>query len=96
MLVAEGQRSCYPGCGKQTGTRDAVRGVRAGRLPVEMQKLVEMFDRLSIPLAWRRKDLHLSRFTAPFVKLDLLVLDELGFIPIDQEGAQFLFRLIRL
>ncbi len=41
-----------------------------------------------------RKDLRLSRFTAPFVKLDLLVLDELGFIPIDQEGSQLLFQLI--
>lgn len=41
-----------------------------------------------------RKDLRLSRFTAPLVKLDLLVLDELGFLPIDQEGSQLLFQLI--
>jgi DNA replication protein DnaC len=41
-----------------------------------------------------RKDLRLSRFAATFVKLDLLVLDELGFIPIDQEGSQLLFQLI--
>src|SRR6266699_3763285 len=45
-------------------------------------------------LALMRKDLRLSRFTAQFVKLDLLVLDELGFLPIDQEGAQMLFQLI--
>ena len=47
-------------------------------------------------LALQRKDLRLSRFTAQFVKLDLLVLDELGFLPIDREGAQMLFQLIRL
>ncbi len=45
-------------------------------------------------LAAMRKDLRLSRFTAQFVKLDLLVLDELGFLPIDREGAQMLFQLI--
>jgi DNA replication protein DnaC len=45
-------------------------------------------------LALMRKDLRLSHFTAQFVKLDLLVLDELGFLPIDREGAQMLFQLI--
>src|SRR6266487_1210087 len=50
--------------------------------------------RLVDELALMRKDLRLSRFTAQFVKLDLLVLDELGFLPIDREGAQMLFQLI--
>ena len=50
--------------------------------------------RLVDDLTVARKDLRLSRFTSPFVKLDLLVLDELGFLPIDQEGAQLLFQLI--
>ncbi len=45
-------------------------------------------------LALYRRDLRLSHFTAQFVKLDLLVLDELGFLPIDREGAQMLFQLI--
>lgn len=38
--------------------------------------------------------LTLSNFTAKFVKLDLLVLDELGFIAVDQEGAELLFQLV--
>lgn len=29
MEVAEGQRSCAPGCRKQAGTRDALGGVRS-------------------------------------------------------------------
>jgi DNA replication protein DnaC len=37
---------------------------------------------------------RLSRFTAQFTRIDLLVLDELGFLPIDQDGAQMLFQLI--
>ncbi len=41
-----------------------------------------------------RKDLRLSHFMAHFVRLDLLVLDELGFLPINQEGAEMLFQLI--
>jgi DNA replication protein DnaC len=40
-----------------------------------------------------QKDLRLSRFTAQFLKLDLLVLDELGFIPFSKDGAQLLFQL---
>lgn len=43
-----------------------------------------------------QRKLTLSGFTARFVKLDLLVLDELGFMAIDQEGAQLLFQLVRL
>lgn len=50
--------------------------------------------RLVDDLVVARKDLRLSHFTSPFVKWDLLVLDELGFLPIDQEGAQLLFQLL--
>jgi len=41
-----------------------------------------------------QRKLTLSDLTAKFVKLDLLILDELGFIAIDQEGAQLLFQLV--
>ena len=41
-----------------------------------------------------QRKLTLSSLTARFVKLDLVVLDELGFIAIDQEGAQLLFQLV--
>lgn len=40
-----------------------------------------------------QKELRLSRFTSPFTKLDLLVLDELGFVPFVGEGAKLLFQL---
>jgi DNA replication protein DnaC len=40
-----------------------------------------------------QKDLRLSRFLAQFSKLDLLVLDELGFIPFTKDGGQLLFQL---
>lgn len=38
-------------------------------------------------------NLRLSRFTAHFERLDLLVLDELGFFPVAKEGTQLLFQL---
>ncbi len=41
-----------------------------------------------------QRKLTLSDLTAKFVKFDLLVLDELGFIAVDQEGAQLLFQLV--
>jgi DNA replication protein DnaC len=40
-----------------------------------------------------QKDLRLSKFMAHINKLDLLVLDELGFIPFREDGAQLLFQL---
>src|SRR6266571_8854585 len=41
-----------------------------------------------------QKKLTLSSFVARFVKLDLLVLDELGFIAVDKAGGQLLFQLV--
>lgn len=38
-------------------------------------------------------ELRLSKLTAQLVKLDLVVLDELGFIPFTKEGSQLLFQL---
>jgi len=40
-----------------------------------------------------QKDLRLSKFMAKFVKLDLLVLDELGYVPFGKDGGQLLFQL---
>jgi len=42
-------------------------------------------------LAWG-KELRLSKFMAPILKHDLVVLDEVGFIPFSTEGAQSLFQ----
>ncbi len=38
------------------------------------------------------KELRLSKFMAPILKSDLVVLDEVGFIPFSTEGAQGLFQ----
>ena len=40
-----------------------------------------------------QKELRLSKFMKPITKLDLVVLDELGFIPFAKDGAQLLFQL---
>ncbi len=40
-----------------------------------------------------QKDLRLSKFMAQIGKLDLVILDELGFIPFTKEGGQLLFQL---
>ena len=40
-----------------------------------------------------QKDLRLSKLLSQFAKLDLVVLDELGFIPFREDGAQLLFQL---
>src|SRR6266480_4778135 len=37
--------------------------------------------------------LRLSKFIKPLTKLDLVVLDELGFLPFSKDGGQVLFQL---
>lgn len=79
-----------PGLGKtHLAIALALAACRQGKR-VRFYRVAKLVDELAL----MRKDLRLSRFTAQFVKLDLLVLDELGFLPIDQEGAQMLFQLI--
>jgi DNA replication protein DnaC len=41
-----------------------------------------------------REDRHLSRLRSQLSKLDLLVLDELGYVPASQVGAELLFDVI--
>src|SRR5207253_617580 len=41
-----------------------------------------------------QKKLTLSGFVARFTKLDLLILDELGFITVDKAAGQLLFQLV--
>ena len=79
-----------PGLGKtHLAIGLALAACRQGR-EVRFYRVAELVDELAV----MRKDLRLSHFMAQFVRLDLLVLDELGFLPIDQEGAQMLFQLI--
>jgi DNA replication protein DnaC len=40
-----------------------------------------------------KEGLRLSKFIKPITKLDLVVLDELGFIPFSKDGGQVLFQL---
>ncbi len=58
-------------------------------------KRVRFFGAASLvnDLLSAQKDLRLSKFTAQITKLDLVVLDELGFIPFTKDGAQLLFHL---
>ncbi len=58
-------------------------------------KRVRFFGAASLvnDLLSAQKDLRLSKFTAQITKLDLVVLDELGFIPFTKDGAQLLFQL---
>lgn len=42
-----------------------------------------------------QKKLTLSNFVARFTRLDLLILDELGFIAVDKAAGQLLFQLVR-
>lgn len=45
-------------------------------------------------LQMAQKKLTLSSFLSRFTRLDLLVIDELGFLAVDKAAAQLLFQLI--
>src|SRR6266571_906964 len=78
-----------PGLGKtHIATGLALAACRQG-------KRVRFFGAASLvnDLLSAQKDLRLSKFTAQITKLDLVVLDELGFIPFTKDGSQLLFQV---
>src|SRR5947209_10140007 len=78
-----------PGLGKtHIATGLALAACRQG-------KRVRFFGAASLvnDLSAAQHELRLSKFTAQITKLDLVVLDELGFIPFTKEGAQLLFQV---
>src|SRR5258708_26023715 len=79
-----------PGLGKtHLGIGLAVAACRQGKR-VRFYKAAALINDLQAA----QKKLTLSGFLARFVKLDLLILDELGFIAVDKAGAQLLFQLM--
>lgn len=78
-----------PGLGKtHMAIALALAACRQGKR-VRFYRAAKLVDELAV----MRKDLRLSHFTAQFVKLDLLVLDELGFLPIDRKEHRCSFNL---
>ncbi len=57
---------------------------------VRFYRTAKLVDELMV----MQHNLRLSRFVAKFEKLDLLILDELGFFPVEKEGSQLLFQLV--
>jgi DNA replication protein DnaC len=57
---------------------------------VRFYRAAKLVDELMV----MQHNLRLSRFVAKFEKLDLLILDELGFFPVPKEGSQLLFQLV--
>jgi len=78
-----------PGLGKtHLAIALALCACRQGR-HVRFYRIAKLVDELLL----MQHNLRLSRFTARFERLDLLVLDELGFFPVAKEGTQLLFQL---
>ena len=49
---------------------------------------------LVLKLAEARKNGTLERLRSDLNRLDLLILDECGYVPVDRDGSQLLFRVI--
>lgn len=78
-----------PGLGKtHLAIGLALAACRQGRR-VRFYRAAKLVDELLV----MQHNLRLSRFVSRFEKIDLLVLDELGFFPVSKEGTQLLFQL---
>src|SRR6266700_1061521 len=79
-----------PGLGKtHLGIGLALAACRQGK-HVRFYKAASLINDLQVA----QKKLTLSGFLSRFAKLDLLVIDELGFLAVDKAAAQLLFQLI--
>lgn len=79
-----------PGTGKTTlATALGIEACRNGK-DVQFYRVMDLVDKLQ--KASHRGTLARTRKT--ILKCDLLILDELGYLPFDKEGAELLFHLI--
>lgn len=69
------------------GRRDILVGIMAHYIDIYDTELV-------LSLSSVKRDGTLNRLQKELAALDLLILDEWGYVPVDREGAQLLFRVI--
>lgn len=83
---------CYGPVGTGKTHLSIALGIRA----CEQGKKVRFYTvtELVLKLAEARKQGTLERLITELQRLDLLILDEWGYVPIDKEGSQLLFRVI--
>ena len=67
-------------------------GVKACNL--EYQTKFYTVTELVLKLAEARKNGTLEKLLRDLRSLDLLILDEWGYVPVDKDGSQLLFRVI--
>ena len=83
---------CYGPVGTGKTHLSIALGIRA----CEMGLKVKFYTvtELVLKLAETRKNGTLERLITELKRLDLLILDEWGYVPVDKEGSQLLFRVI--
>jgi DNA replication protein DnaC len=83
-------------CYGPVGTGKTHMAIALGMKACEMGLSVRFYTvtELVLKLAEARKGGTLERLVSDIRKLDLLILDEWGYVPVDKEGSQLLFRII--
>ncbi len=83
-------------CYGEVGTGKTHLATALGVKACEMELKVRFFTvtELVVKLVESRKNDSLERLLITLKRLDLLILDEWGYVPVDKEGSQLLFRVI--
>lgn len=83
-------------CYGEVGTGKTHLATALGVKACEMDMKVRFYTvtELVLKLAECRKNGTLERLITELKRLDLLILDEWGYVPVDKEGSQLLFRVI--
>lgn len=83
-------------CYGPVGTGKTHMAIALGMKACEMGLATRFYTvtELVLKLAEARKNGVLERLVSDIRRLDLLILDEWGYVPVDKEGSQLLFRII--
>ena len=64
------------------------------KIKFQLLQLISSFRFSHVPLSWAKLDGHSGKLAKQMEKIDILVLDELGYLPLAKNSGQLVYHLL--